>query len=48
MSASGSQGLVATPRDRWIEIQRELIQSESWIIDGDLGRYDVLEPRTVF
>jgi adenylate kinase family enzyme len=38
-------GLVATPRDRWVEVQNELIQAETWIIDGDLGPYDVFEPR---
>lgn len=38
-------GLVATPRDQWIDLQRELVAPERWIIDGDLGPYDVLEPR---
>jgi adenylate kinase family enzyme len=38
-------GLVATPRDRWVDVQHELIQGEAWVIDGDLGPYDVLEPR---
>ena len=38
-------GLRETPRERWIDIQRGLIQSDTWIIDGDLGPYDVLQPR---
>lgn len=38
-------GLVATPRNEWIEVQHTLVQRESWIIDGDLGPCDVLEPR---
>jgi adenylate kinase family enzyme len=36
---------VPTPRDRWVEIQGELVRAETWIIDGDLGPYDALEPR---
>lgn len=38
-------GLVATRRERWIEIQHELTKPEAWIIDGDLGPQDVLDPR---
>jgi adenylate kinase family enzyme len=38
-------GLVATPRDQWAAIQRELAGHESWIMDGDLGPYDVLDVR---
>jgi cytidylate kinase len=37
--------LAATPRDQWAAIQRELAAHESWIIDGDLGPYDVLDIR---
>jgi len=37
--------LEPTPRDRWVDTQHELIQRERWIIDGDLGVHDVLEPR---
>jgi hypothetical protein len=33
------------PRDQWAAIQRELAGHESWIMDGDLGPYDVLEVR---
>ena len=38
-------GLTETPRDQWAVIQRELASRESWIMDGDLGPYDVLEIR---
>jgi adenylate kinase family enzyme len=38
-------GLVATPPDDWVDTQRELIQPEAWILDGDLGPQDVLQPR---
>ncbi|MQY22032.1 P-loop NTPase family protein [Nocardia macrotermitis] len=33
------------PRDRWAAIQDELVAAETWILDGDLGPFDVLEPR---
>jgi adenylate kinase family enzyme len=39
------EGLVATPPAEWVAAQRELIRPETWILDGDLGPYDVLEPR---
>ncbi len=29
----------------WIKVQTELVAGESWILDGDLGPYDVLETR---
>jgi len=38
-------GLTAMPRDQWAAIQRELAASESWIMDGDLGPYDVIDVR---
>jgi hypothetical protein len=38
-------GLTATPRHQWAAIQRELAAHESWIMDGDLGPYDVLDVR---
>ncbi|HKD77234.1 MAG TPA: hypothetical protein VKB76_17140, partial [Ktedonobacterales bacterium] len=38
-------GLVATPRDQWVEHQRVLVAHDQWILDGDLGPYDVLELR---
>jgi adenylate kinase family enzyme len=38
-------GLVATPREQWVEIQRVLIRDHGWILDGDLGPYDAVEVR---
>jgi adenylate kinase family enzyme len=38
-------GLAATPREEWAAIQRQLIAQESWIMDGDLGPYDVINVR---
>jgi adenylate kinase family enzyme len=38
-------GQGAMPRDQWAAIQGELAGHESWIMDGDLGPYDVLEVR---
>ena len=38
-------GLAATPSDQWAAIQRQLAERESWIMDGDLGPYDVLDIR---
>jgi adenylate kinase family enzyme len=38
-------GLAATPADQWAAIQRQLAARESWIMDGDLGPYDVLDIR---
>jgi adenylate kinase family enzyme len=38
-------GLVPTPRDQWVAIQQELVKRERWIIDGDLGPYDVVDVR---
>jgi adenylate kinase family enzyme len=40
-----SPDLTPLPRDRWAAVQRELISTEGWILDGDLGPYDVLEVR---
>lgn len=34
-------GLEATPPDRWAAVQGELARGEAWIMDGDLGPYDV-------
>ena len=39
------QGLAATPRGQWAAIQRELVSQQSWIMDGDLGPYDVIDVR---
>lgn len=38
-------GLAAMPRDQWAAVQRELASQESWIMDGDLGPYDVIDAR---
>jgi adenylate kinase family enzyme len=37
--------LVPIPADRWTAIQRGLTAGRRWILDGDLGPYDVLEVR---
>jgi adenylate kinase family enzyme len=38
-------GLVARSREGWVGLQRELVARDRWIMDGDLGSYDVLKPR---
>ena len=38
-------GLSATPRDEWAAVQGQLVAKDAWIIDGDLGPFDVVEPR---
>lgn len=38
-------GGVAMPQPQWAELQRQLIQQEEWIMEGDLGPYDVVEIR---
>ena len=40
-----SSGLVATPRDQWVAVQKDLVARDKWIMDGDLGPYDALEVR---
>jgi hypothetical protein len=40
-----SDQLEALPRAQWIERQHELTNPERWILDGDLGPYDAVEPR---
>ncbi|MGI8333807.1 hypothetical protein ACRYCC_27985 [Actinomadura scrupuli] len=37
--------LTATAPARWAARQRELVRHEAWILDGDLGPYDVLDVR---
>ena len=37
--------LTPTPQDRWTDIQRRLTSGPRWVIDGDLGPYDVLDIR---
>lgn len=34
-------GLVATPQDEWVAMQRVLAAADQWIMDGDLGPGDV-------
>jgi adenylate kinase family enzyme len=38
-------GLVAMPREEWVEIQQKLVARREWIMDGDLGPYDAIEVR---
>jgi hypothetical protein len=33
------------PPDQWAVIQGELVQADQWIMDGDLGPYDVPDVR---
>jgi adenylate kinase family enzyme len=40
-----SAELEPTPPARWAELQRELTAGDRWILDGDLGPYDVPAPR---
>jgi adenylate kinase family enzyme len=37
--------LTPMPKDQWAEIQRQLASGQRWILDGDLGPYDVLQVR---
>ncbi len=32
-------------REQWTALQREMVASQKWILDGDLGPADVLRPR---
>jgi adenylate kinase family enzyme len=34
-------GLVPAPPGQWAATERELAEQESWIMDGDLGPYDI-------
>jgi adenylate kinase family enzyme len=38
-------GLAGTPRDQWVVVQERLAAKDGWIMDGDLGPYDVVEVR---
>jgi adenylate kinase family enzyme len=38
-------GLIAMPRDQWVKIQQSLVETDRWIMDGDLGPYDAFEVR---
>jgi hypothetical protein len=40
-----SSDLRPTPRDRWDDIQRELVAGTKWVLDADLGHNDSLQPR---
>jgi adenylate kinase family enzyme len=35
----------ATSREQWVVVQEKLVEEDGWIIDGDLGSYDVVEVR---
>ncbi|MEU4315444.1 adenylate kinase [Nocardia sp. NPDC024068] len=37
--------LTPIPKDQWSRIQRRLVSEPIWVLDGDLGPYDVLEVR---
>jgi adenylate kinase family enzyme len=39
------RGLVPRSKDEWAQMQRELVAPDTWILDGDLGPYDVLDVR---
>ena len=38
-------GLVAMAPDEWVKLQQMLIERKEWIMDGDLGPYDIVEVR---
>jgi nicotinamide riboside kinase len=38
-------GPTATPKDEWAAVQDGLVARPAWILDGDLGPYDVIEIR---
>jgi hypothetical protein len=38
-------GLTPMPPDQWAARQRDLVRRQAWIMDGDLGPYDVTGPR---
>ncbi|SDY60732.1 hypothetical protein SAMN05661080_04026 [Modestobacter sp. DSM 44400] len=40
-----SAGLTPMPLSAWAETQHDLAAGSRWIMDGDLGPYDVLAPR---
>lgn len=37
--------LETTPPEKWAAVQGELARADQWIMDGDLGPYDVLDVR---
>jgi hypothetical protein len=40
-----SADLRPTPQNRWEEVQRESAADSRWVLEGDLGPYDSLQPR---
>jgi adenylate kinase family enzyme len=38
-------GLAGMSRGRWTDVQKALVEKDSWLLDGDLGPYDALEVR---
>jgi adenylate kinase family enzyme len=38
-------GTLPTPLKQWADIQQELVERPTWIMDGDLGPYDVIALR---
>ena len=38
-------GLVPMAPDEWVAAQLSLVAEATWILDGDLGPYDVVQPR---
>ena len=38
-------GLEATPKEEWAAVQAGLVARPAWILDGDLGPYDMIEIR---
>jgi adenylate kinase family enzyme len=38
-------GLQPVPPDKWASLQNELVRKPEWILDGDLGPYDVTDIR---
>jgi adenylate kinase family enzyme len=38
-------GLVPLPKDQWAKVQQEMTNQPRWVIDGDLGPYDVFPVR---
>lgn len=38
-------GLTAMASGQWAILQQKLVTEDRWILDGDLGPYDVIEPR---
>ena len=37
--------LTPMPKERWAAVQRGLVRDARWVLDGDLGPYDVLPVR---